>query len=609
MSEITSSEIYALDIETTGLSRFEDRILAIGVFSPSFSHCFRTPADFRNWYNDHSNAIFVMHNGAFDVGFLRHSGIDLRSNWHYDTRSIASIINPRPESLGLEYLAKTKLNKESYKLDRTRMASYTFEELSKYCLTDCEYTYKLFCGFEIDLRNKDWDFVENWLMPATKFCADMEYDGVYVNKSGLEAYRDEMVSKRDIVLRELQDLAKQAIIYYHELQVKQVTKTYKEMYEKAKEKTKDKERCLRRYALLEAAAISRLEPFNWNSPKQLIWLLKDYYNLNIKDREAEDSTSEAVLRGISHPVCKKLCDYREVEKLVGTCIPALTENIAKDGFVHTHYHIGGTRTGRLSSSGPNLQQIPRGSIRSYVQASDPARALVTIDYSQIEVRIIAEVAKEKELINAFKEGIDPYSVIAHKLLKIDCDLRLIKEKFKKERDVSKTAGLSILYGTGAGKLQEVLNKELNKNYSLEECRRFIKEYRSGFQAIASFKQQLEMKLANKKVYYNLLGRPFSIDNNEDLYMKSLNTLVQGSASDLVLYSALSVKKRLEELSVPNNCRLLIHDEQVWEIPADEAELLTKEVIIPAMTTEIQEKLKLTVPLTVEYTIGRVWEKP
>ncbi len=606
------SELYSLDIETTGLNRFTDKILAIGVWNPHFNHCFNSVAAFSEWYAAHPQSQFIMHNGSFDVNFIRHSNLDLRGSWVYDTRSIASILNPRPESLGLEYLAKTYFNKESYKLDRTRMASYSFSDLSKYCITDCEYTYKLFQGFEVDLDNKDWEFVENWLMPATKFCADMEYDGVNIDKNGLLAYQEQMVAKRDQILGDLKERAKQAIIAYHDLQVTELRQTYKEMYEKAKNKAKDqkaKEKCLRRYAFLEGAAISRLEPFNWNSPKQLIWLLKDYYNLVLENRDGEDSTSEAVLRSIDHPVCKVLCDYRETEKLVSTCIPALTENIQQDGAIHTHYHIGGTRTGRLSSSGPNLQQIPRGSIRSYVQAADQSRVLVTIDYAQIEVRIIAEVAKERELIHAFKEGIDPYSVIAQKLLKIDCPVREIKERFKKERDVSKTAGLSILYGTGAGKLQEVLNKELNASYSLTDCRHFIREYRDSFPAVKAFKQALEMKLANKKVYYNLLGRPFSIEDNEDLYMKSLNTLVQGSASDLVLYSALKVKKRLDELSVPNKCRLLIHDEQVWELPADEAELLTQEVIIPAMTTEIEQELSLAVPLKVEYTINRCWEKP
>lgn len=602
----TGEKLYALDIETSGLDRFKDHLLCIGIYSPNFSRVFDNLTDFNSWLGDNRNAVFVAHSGSFDFGFIRHNGLDLRNRWIADTRTIASTLIPRPLSLGLEPLAKEFLGYESYKLDRTKMADYSKAELSNYCLTDCRYTYEL---YEYLIKHTDGLFVRNWIMPATQFCADMEYDGVWVDKPGLQTYSDLVTAKRDSLLQELQDLTKPARMAYHELQVREVSKTYKELHAKAKEKTKDKEKCLRRYALLESAAVSRLEAFNWNSPKQLIWMLKEYYSLVLENRDGEDSTAEAVIRSIDHPVCKKLCDYRETEKLVSTCIPALLENIALDGFIHPHYHIGGTRTGRLSCSGPNLQQIPRGPIRNYVQASDRARVLVTIDYSQIEVRIIAELAKESELINAFKEEIDPYSIIAHKLLKVDAPIKEIKTRFKKERDVAKTAGLSILYGTGAGKLQEVLKKELGRTTTVQECKQFIQDYRNSLPRVRDFKELLERKLSNKAVYKNLLGRPFIIDSNEDLYMQALNTLVQGSASDMVMHSAYKVKEKLDMLGVYNKCRLLIHDEQVWELAADEAKLLVEEVIEPAMTIEIQKELGLVVPLKVEYNIGRQWEKP
>ena len=614
----TTGEIYALDIETTGLDRFKDKIIGIGVYNPDGHYFFVEPSDFIAWFDSFvSKPTFITHNGSFDFGFIKHHiGLDLSGYWHADTRAIASILIPRPDKLGLEFLAEKYLGQAPYKLDRTKMSSYSPDEIRDYCLKDCELTYKLWVYLK---EYTDQRFVETWIMPAVKFCSDMEYGGVYVNKEGLEAYQKEQVAKRDQILVELKERAKQAIIAYHEIQVTEIRKVYKEMYEKAKEKIKESKpferfaketSLLRRYAKLESSAILRLEPFNWNSPKQLTWLLKDYYSLDVEDRDGKDSTSEAVLRSLDHPVSKILCDYRETEKLVSTCIPALLENIKDDGFVHTHYHIGGTRTGRLSSSGPNLQQIPRGPIRSYVRhAHGSSTVLGTIDYGQIEVRIIAELSKEKELINAFKQDIDPYSVIASKLLNIPGPIERIKKDYKKERDVSKTAGLSILYGTGARKLQEVLKKELNRSHTVEECKRFIEDYRNSFPQLKEFKLSLERRLSNAKVYKNLLGRPFIIESNEDVYMKALNTLVQGSASDLVLHSAIKVQQKLRQLAVPAKCRLLIHDEQVWELPEDEADLLLSEVIVPAMTTEIERELGLTVPLKVEYTISREWEKP
>lgn len=612
-------ELFALDIETTGLDPRKDRIIGIGIYNPRNHKFFDSVADFATWYrNCVHTPLFIAHRGAFDVNFIRNVGLDIRDSWVLDTRSIASILVPRPDKLGLEFLAEKYLGQTPYKLDRTNMASYSRDEVASYCLKDCELTYQLYQLFRQKLDAKSWDFVQTWLMPATKFCGDMEYDGVYVDRKGLELYNNEMVAKRDQLRSELQERAKTALVAYHAKQVKEVTATYKELYETAKEKTKDKEKCLRRYSLLEAAAISKLEPFNWNSSEQLKWLLKDYLGLDIFNvREAKETTNEAKLAELSHQheIPKILLEYREHEKLVSTCIPALLEHADANSFVHTSYHIGGTRTGRLSSSSPNLQQIPRGRLRSYIQAAPSLvgggpRSLVTIDYAQIEVRIIAEIAKEKELIHAFKEEIDPYSVIAQKLLKINCPVKDIKAKFKKERDVSKTAGLSILYGTGAAKLQEVLRKELGRDYKISECKNFIEDYRNSLPGVKAFKQHLEQALANGKIYYNLLGRPFSIEHNEDIYMNGLNTLVQGSASDMVIWSQTEfVLPELKKLGVEFKHRMLIHDEVVIELNTDEAELLIQEVIEPCMTTKVMESLGMEVPLKVEYVIDRAWEKP
>lgn len=610
--------LYALDIETTGLDRFKDRIICIGVYSPERSYSFTSLNVFATWLKENPNAQFIMHRGSFDVNFLRHGNVDISSRWLFDTRSVASILTPRPRlaegqrhELGLENLAIVYLNKPSYKLDRTNMASYAVEDVIKYCLEDCETTYHLFEKLVQLIPEKDWSFVDSWLMPATKFCADLEWNGVHVDVEGLKAFQSLKTKQRDRILKFLNSAAERAIKTYHDQQVIEVTNHYKEMYEKAVTKAKDKEKCARRYQGLASAALSKIEAFNWNSSEQLKWLFRDYYGLDIRnEREDKETTNEAMLKELApkNRVAKILLLYRELEKLVSTCIPALVEN-SEESIVHASYNVGGTRTGRLSSSGPNLQQIPRGRIRSFITSSNN-NSLVTIDYAQIEVRILAHLAKETELINAFKEKIDCYSLIAQKLLKIDCPVREIKARYKKERDVSKTAGLSILYGTGARKLQEVLAKELGLHRSVTDCKQFIDEYRNSFPAIKNYKQRLERELANGKKSHNLLGRPFSIDSNDDIYMKSMNTAVQGSASDLVIWSQTNlVIPELKKLGVAYKHRMVIHDEVVIELPKDEADLLVTEVIAPLMTTGVERALDLTTPLAIEYTISRQWEKP
>jgi DNA polymerase I-like protein with 3'-5' exonuclease and polymerase domains len=614
-----SDQLYSLDIETTGLDSFKDRILGIGIYRPSFSTFFTDLADFENWLKENPSARFICHRGSFDINFLRRVGCDIRERFSYDTRSLASILSPAPvpvqgekHALSLQNLGMALLGLSAWKLDRENMAGYAIEEVAHYCLKDCKVTYDLFFYIQKSLSKDGWDFVHKWLMPATRFCAELEFNGVHINQKGLAHYRELKTKQRDRVLGYLQKIAQPAIKTYHELQVRNVSTNYREMYEKAKTKSKDQTKCLRRYALLESAAVSRLEPFNWNSSEQLKWLLRDYYGLDIRnEREDKETTNEAMLRDLApkNRTARVLLLYRELEKLVSTCIPALLDNCSIDGGVHASYNVGGTRTGRLSSSSPNLQQIPRGSIRSYITAK-AERSLVTIDYSQIEVRLIAHLAKEKELINAFKEGIDPYSIIAQKLLKIDCPVKELKKKFPKERDVSKTAGLSIFYGTGARKLQEVLRKELGRDYSVSTCKQFIEDYRNDFSGVKTLRAKLDRDLANGKVSFNLLGRPFSLPSNDEIYMKGLNTLVQGSASDLVIYSQIArVEPALKALGIDYTYRMLIHDEVVLELNADEAELLTKEVIIPEMTINLEKELKLSVPLAVEYHIGPVWEKP
>lgn len=611
--------LFALDIETTGLDRFTDRIIGVGIYSPTTQVFFTQLDQFKTWLSSHPDARFVMHRGSFDVNFLLHNGCDVRSRFAYDTKSMASILVPAPtqaegerHALSLQNLGMVLLGLGRWKLDRESMEDYSIEVVEDYCLKDCKVTYDLFTYMEKKFDDRSWAFVEKWLMPATLFCQQLEADGVYVDADGLKIYQQHKEKQRTRILGYLQKLAAEPIVSYHAQQVAEVVRTYKEMYEKAKEKAKDKEKCRQRYAGLEEAAILRLEPFNWNSSSQLQWLFRDYYGLNIfNEREEKETTNEAMLKELAgkNKVARLLLVYRELEKLCNTCIPALLDNRSPDGYLRASFNIGGTRTGRLSSSSPNLQQIPRGPIRSYLQAEN-GKKLLTIDYSQIEVRLMAHLGQEKELINAFKEKIDPYSVIAQKLLKVNCDVRDLKKLFPKERDVSKTAGLSILYGTGAGKLQEVLKKELGRDYSISDCKRFIEDYRNDFQGIKDLRTRLDRQLSNRKVSYNLLGRPFYIDSNDEIYMKSLNTLVQGSASDLVLFSQFDlVIPELQKLGVSFTHRMVIHDEVVIELLEDEAELLTKEVIVPAMTTSVAKALDLLVPLAVEYHIGREWSKP
>lgn len=615
--------LFSLDIETTGLDRFEDKILIIGVYSPSTGYrSFKTAMEFGHW-NSNNNQ-YIMHNGSFDVNFLRHNGVNISSQLAYDTRSISSLLPVQPRiaegqknAYGLENLNLVLLNGCSYKLDRTIMSNYSFAELIEYNKKDCDITYNLFEYLIKTLSEKSWDFVESWIMPATRLCTELEYNGIYGDWNGLYLYKEELESIRKERLQKLLDLTVEPRAHWKELKLKELKNIYENKKTLALSKAKDPIKRTAFYETLYAKASSKIEDFNWNSPQQLIWMLGAYYQQDlINTRTEKITTDDEKLKSLDHPVAKALVEYREVEKLLTQQIPALLDNVKADQCVHGRFSVGGTRTGRLSSSQPNLQQIsarkPLGKkIRSFIQAR-PGYTLVTIDYAQIEPRLIAHAAKEPKLLDAFRSGADVYSVFANEIFDLketDFNKHYFAEKYPTERACGKTAGLSVLYGTGPKKFAEMVRKETGTELSLQRSKQLVDAFRNNLAAVSDFKSFLEKKLANQNQYLNLLGRPITIEHNDDLYMLALNTFIQSSASDLVVDSQANVVlPKLKDLNIDYVHRLLVHDETVIELKQDEANQLVKEIIIPLMTNGMQERWNLDVPIKVDYTISKRWEK-
>lgn len=615
--------IFSLDIETTGLDRFNDKILVIGVYSPSTGYrSFKNAMEFGHWNN--SNNEYIMHNGSFDVNFLRHNGVNITNQLAYDTRSIASLLPTQPRiaegqknAYGLENLNVVLLSGSTYKLDRDRMSSYSFKELENYNKEDCVITYKLFEYLTDKLNDKTWEFAESWIGPATRLCAELEYNGIYGDWAGLNNYKNDIEVIKLERLNKLLSLTEEPRKHWKEKQLKELRDVYENKKTLALSKAKDPIKRAAFYEALYAKACSKIEDFNWNSPQQLIWLLGAYYNQDLFNTRTEKiTTDDEKLKSLEHPVAKALVDYREVEKLLTQQIPALLDNVKADQCVHGRFSVGGTRTGRLSSSQPNLQQIsarkPLGKkIRSFIQAR-PGYTLVTIDYAQIEPRLIAHAAKEPKLLDAFKSGADVYSVFANEIFDLketDFSKHYFAEKYPTERACGKTAGLSVLYGTGPKKFAEMVRKETGTELSLQRSKQLVDTFRNNLAAVGEFKAFLEKKLANQNQYLNLLGRPITIEHNDDLYMLGLNTFIQSSASDLVVDSQANVViPQLKYHGIDFTHRLLVHDETVLELRQDEADQLVKEIIVPMMTEGMQRRWSLDVPIKVDYIISKRWEK-
>lgn len=618
--------IAALDIETTGLNPWTDEILGIGIYCKEYEAYFQDLDKFKLFLQDNPDLRFVMQVGSFDVNFLRRKGIDLRDRWAYDTRTIASLIYPWPEiqpgqksQFGLENLYLTYFpGAKVYKLDRADMTSYTPQEIEEYCLKDCKITYELFFKF-LDMiteqsGDKGWEFVDNWIMPATKAAADMEYNGITIDLPALLAFRKQSELDLKAAEVELLEVTAEARADY----VAQVRRGTIREYERKKSlymanhpnadlaKTED------RYGKLQQKALARVPEFNFASSAQLIWLLKREGLEVVDPMTGKESTGKAVLKNLEvsgNKIAESLLKLKKAQKLLNSNIPNLIDNLKPDGRVHGRINVGGTRTGRLSSSGPNMQQCTKGKLRECIVSRDDNHVLFCADYSQLEVRVIAELSKEESLVNAFKAGVDPYSVFAKSMFSLDIPVEEIKEKAPKYRDAGKVGVLSMLYRTGAKKLRYSIAKSLGRDVSIEECKEYINNFKAGLQTLQEYDQELAYRLANRKIVYNLMGRPFRIESNEDIYMLGLNTIVQGSASDMVVHGQTNgVYPALAKAGVWYEPKLWVHDEVIIELRKDEVEQIASEIIVPNMTNLLEESLGLDVPLKLGVSLNRSWEK-
>jgi len=348
--------------------------------------------------------------------------------------------------------------------------------------------------------------------------------------------------------------------------------------------------------------------FNINSPKQLAEILFEKLKLPvIKKGKSGPSTNVEVLTRLSHehelPVL--ILEYREVTKLKSTYVVGLLELISTDTHrIHTSFNQAVTATGRLSSSAPNLQNIPIRTqsgkqVRKVFISQDKKWSLLCADYSQIELRVLAHLAKDKTLIKAFKEGRDIHSFTAS---------LIFNEKesnvSKKMRDLAKRVNFGIIYGMGAYGLARDIG------VSNKEAKEFIAQY---FKRYSSVKKYLDSQIefARDKGYVTtLLNRRRYIPqiNARDAMQKSfaermaMNTPIQGTAADLIKIAMIDIYNALEKQKTQARMVLQVHDELVFDVPDNEIETVRRIV-----SEKMEHVLKLSVPITVDIKIGKNWK--
>jgi len=354
--------------------------------------------------------------------------------------------------------------------------------------------------------------------------------------------------------------------------------------------------------------------FNIASPKQLGEII--YNDLKIanlkKTKKGGFATSAAVLEDLAfkgHKFPQLVLDWRQLSKLKNTYSDSLPEHInPKTKRVHTSFLLAATTTGRLASSDPNLQNIPIKSEdgkdirKAFIAEKD--FALISADYNQIEMRILADLANVKELKKAFKNNEDIHSLTASQIFNID-----IKKVNQDQRRKAKAINFGIIYGIS----QYGLAKQINvSNYEAEE---FLNSYFSRFPEIKVYMDET-IKFCRKSGYVNnIFGRRSHFMNINDKNYNirnfqeraAINAPIQGSAAELMRLAMIRLSKKLSEKKFEKTKILLqIHDELIFETPNDEANRISKIIIEEMSSVANSDQHSFSIPLTVDINIGDNW---
>ena len=349
------------------------------------------------------------------------------------------------------------------------------------------------------------------------------------------------------------------------------------------------------------------ENFNINSPKQVGELLFDKLKLDSKAKKSKTgqySTSEEVLMTLKerHAIVGLILDYRELKKLITTYISALPGYIAEDGKIHTTYNQTVTATGRLSSSNPNLQNLPirseRGKMIREAVIPDEGCLFLSADYSQIELRLMAHFSQDEHMLAAFRSGQDIHAATAARIYG-----KPIEQISKDERRKAKTANFGIIYGISAFGLAQQLD------CSRTEAKQLIDDYFAAFPRVISYIES-QKELARQKGYAEtLFGRKRYLPDihSQNATVRSfaernaVNAPVQGTAADIIKMAMVSIHKRMKDEGLKAQMIMQVHDELNFNVPIAEVDRV-RDIVV----NEMQNAVHLSIPLIAECGVGENW---
>lgn len=566
LKELKKQKEFAVDTETTSQHPVESELVGVG-FSWQEGEAYYVIASvakqsqgLKDILEDHKIKK-IGHNIKYDLLALRRAGINLQGT-SFDTMIAAYLLNPGARGFDLDTLSFTEFGFRKTPIKdligvgqkQISMAEVEVEKVSQYCCEDADYTLRLERVLEKELADKPAlkKILHEIEMPLIPVLAEMEWSGIKVERATL----------------------------------KKLSKEAAEEAEKLKKK------------IYKVAG----GEFNIGSPIQLKEVLFDKLKIptdEIKKGKTGFSTAATELekmRGL-HPVIDMISDWREITKLKNTYLDALPELInAETGRIHTSFNQTIAATGRLSSTDPNLQNIPvRTPLGRKVRGAFVAErgyTLLAADYSQIELRIAAHLSGDKKMTKVFMEGGDIHEATGREI--------------GVDRRFAKAINFGILYGLSAYGLTSRIPE-----VTQEEAREFIEKYKDAYKELMEYLHEIVLQTRKKSYVENELGRIRNLPeiNSSQFQVRAgaeraaLNMPLQSLAADII---KLAMNKLGEEnLVAEKDCRLLlqVHDELVFEVKKDKAEEYAKKIV------KIMESVyKLKVPLIAEAKVGENWEE-
>ena len=564
------------DTETTGLDPLEAQLVGIA-FSWEAGKGFYMP--FPEDQKEAQELIEVVRpffeadhiekigqNLKYDIKVLAKYNIEVKGKL-FDTMLAHYLINPDMRH-NMDVLAETYLNYTPISIteligkkgkNQRSMREVALDKQTEYAVEDADITLQLKNHFEKELEQAGTrKLFEEIEIPLVRVLAAMELEGINLNVDFLQRLSDDL--DRDI------------------------------------------------QKLSEAIFAEAGEEFNIGSPKQLGIILFEKLKLVDKPKKTKTgqySTAEDVLSYLAkdHAIIRNILEYRGLTKLKSTYVDALPTQVAKDQRVHTDYMQTVAATGRLSSNNPNLQNIPirteRGrEVRKAFVPRDDNHSLLAADYSQIELRIIAALSQEENMIEAFKNGEDIHASTAARVFNVSLD-----EVTREQRSNAKTVNFGIIYGVSAFGLSN------QTDLSRSEAKELIDTYYKTYPKLRNYmSDQVDFAREHGYVKTVLDRRRYLKDINSGNAVvrgaaerNAVNAPIQGSAADIIKIAMINIYNKLQEGNYKTKMLLQVHDELVFDVPNQELD--TMKTLIKS---EMEQAFSLSVPLDVEVGQGQNW---